>query len=237
MENNENNQMSQEEKEMVLKDTQKYADELKDLEKMQKDISSASRHMEEDSAPKRENYDIEKSRHEIKKKGRVINRRLGYHRRYLYSDVKISNIVLLIIFIVLSILVICKFAIPERTPTSQSNIVATSEAKFGNNIEMKTDSDYKDGVLKVKVTVKNNEKVTIKFNPASIKLKHGDNIYIPALSDKDKAAVSPEGLPANSKAMFTLKYNIDEGSVTNSSLETIVVGGQETCILVTSLGL
>lgn len=237
MENNEHKELS-EEKEMILKDTQKYADELKDLEKMQKDISSASsKHEEEDCAPKREDYNIEKSRHEIKKKGKILDRHLGYHRRYLYSDVKISNIILLIIFIILSVLVICKFAVPERMQTSQSNIIATNESEFGDNIEMTTESDLKDGVLNVKVTVKNNEKVTIRFNPSSIKLKSGDKIYIPVLSDKDKSAVSPEGLPSNSKATFTLKYNINEGSLTNSSLETIVVGGQETCILITSLGL
>lgn len=240
---NENNiqNMPKEERDMLLMDTKKYTDELEELEKLQESISNSddSTKEKDSSDINNEDYDIQSNRKKSKKKDRVINRKLGYHRRYLKSSVKFSNVILLFIFIVLSIMVICKFAVPEKTPTSTSgsNVVATSDAKFGSNIEMETKSVFEDSTLTVDITIKNNEDITIKFNPASIKLDNGENIYIPHLSDADKEAVPVGGLASGATASFKLTYNIDEGSLNNSNLETIIVGNSDTCILITSLGL
>lgn len=238
MENNNENihDLSNEKKDMVLKNTQKYADDLESLEKMHNTVSPE---IEDEQFGEKESYDLKKDREKNRKKERkrVNNRRLGYHRRYLYSDVKISNILLLIIFIVLTIFVIAKYAIPEKSKTSDTNIIEKSVAKFGSNIDILVVPNVKDSHVDIKVTVSNNEASSIKFTPASIKLKSGDNIYIPTLTDKDKAAVPVEGLKRGESASFYLKYNIDKGSIANSSLEAFIIGGSETCVLIASLGL
>ncbi len=234
MDEKKNRELTNEEKQMVLKDTQKYTDELETLEKLHDSMENKEKATNESESEK---YDIEEKRNTVKerKKGREINRKLGYHRRYLSSQVKISNIVLIVLFIILSLLVIGKYAIPQKTLTSNSNISAYTQSKFGQKLELMTETEWIENSLKVKVTFTNNEKINVKFNPETIKLVKGDTIITPALSDKDKEAVSIEGVKPGETVTFSLKYNIDKGSTSNSRLETIVVGDGNTCIIVTSL--
>ena len=79
------------------------------------------------------------------------------------------------------------------------------------------------------------EQSTIKFNPESIKLKKGEAIYVPAISDADKEVVSIEGLRPKETATFTLIFNIDKATATNSTLETVVISDSQTYTIVTSL--
>lgn len=229
-------ELSNEEKKLIFQDSQKYTEELESLEKMHKAVSNDTKVEDNDSNSAKEDYNIEKNRKTVKSKSRTIDRKLGYHRRYLYSNVKISNVILIIIFILMTILVIGKYALPNKVVSS--NTVTSSNTKFGDKIDMKTKVDVNKHNLNIKVEVKNGENTVIKFNPASIKMKKGENIFTPIISDKDKEAVSADGIKPGESVSFSVVYNIEKGSASNSTLETIVIGTHgESCRIIAALGI
>lgn len=233
MENNQ--ELTSEQKEKVLKDTSEYTENLKKLEKMQESMQDGK-----ESEGEKERYDILKERDKIKKdknKSMEVNRRIGFHRRYLYPYVKISNYILLVIFIILSILVTAKF-LPSPTEVSRgdTNIVASSSQSFGNKVEMDAKSSQEKNILSIQVMIYNGEGETIYFNPETIKLRQGETIYMPHINDEDKEKLSNSGLNIDEKVSFTLEYEIDENTAKNATLETIIKGDKETCILITSIG-
>ena len=136
---NKEREITNEEKEMILKETQKYTDKLDELENLHQSIINEDKTEtnKDEEEPKNENYNIEENRKvaKEKKKERRIDRKLGYHRRYLRSQVKISNIVLIILFIVLSCLVIGKYAMPKDTLRSNQSVITTNY-EFGRNIDV-----------------------------------------------------------------------------------------------------
>lgn len=232
------NEISDEEKDMILLDTKRYTDELENLEKMHDSINNENIEFDSKDKSKNEKYDIEKNRTNIKHKERSINRKLGYKRKYLNSDVKISNVVLLIIFIVLSIMVIGKYALPNDLGIGVNNSQIVEEStQFGSQIYVYVGHKYQNDNLIVNMTIENKEKENIKFNPEAIKLINNETIYVPTVSNEHKKLIPTEGIKPNEKVTFDLIFNTNEGSTTNPKLETIVLGNSETCILVTSIGL
>ena len=105
------NRISNEEKEKILKDSQILIDSL---EKENENIQNESTSKESFKT----SYDIDSERKKTKKnkKDKEISRNLGYQRRYLNSSIKISNVILLSIFIILGILVVFKFMAPGMLP-------------------------------------------------------------------------------------------------------------------------
>lgn len=227
-------ELSDEKKELILEDAKKYEEDLKKLEEMQSSLDSEKISSAHDT---NESYNIEQERKNIQqnKQGKVINRKLGYHRRYLSSQIKLSNLVLLSIFLILSLFVAIKYISPYTFHNQPG--ISSHEDYFGNKVMLETSQSYDNGILTVDINITNNEQATIKINPAAIQLLSGENHYIPTVTNLSNSNLQSEGLHSEEKTSFTLSYDIEESDTKDMTLQILVKGSQQSVVIVSGVNL
>lgn len=110
--------ISEEEQETIIKDTDKLIEEMtKNQEDYNQQYDSWKK--EEKKGVKggdSESYDMNKARKNAVKNKEKNQHRLGFHRRYLESPIRISNVVLTIVFIAIAIFLAVCFLTPNVLP-------------------------------------------------------------------------------------------------------------------------
>lgn len=152
---------------------------------------------------------------------------LGYKRSYLKNKINPIVACLVVIFMLGTGYVSYKFLIPDVLVTGFDQNEYIDNSDFGNKVNISTTTNYQDGKLTVKMTVKNDEKIHVLFNPESIKLTMNDVCYMPQVSQEDKEKIDVEGMSAGDSVSLNLVYNVPQFK-DKSSLEILLKGGGQT---------
>lgn len=200
--------------ELELTDAKAYQKQLEELEKSSRELNTVDiiETKEISEEIKEEKVDLLSKRKKLKnskskEKEMIVHRKLGFHRYYLSSPVKIKHVVLLIMIIVMAVLCIGKF-MPYTGHVGQGAVDSGGQI-VGEAVYMRARYvESNDTKVTIDVTVQNKEDSTIHFNPTSFKLYVNDKVYAAEILDED--VVYANGLPADSEKTYQLHFLTDE---------------------------
>lgn len=222
------------EEEVVLKNAEQLQKSVEELQRSAEALNTCDI-IEEKDKDNIERTEILKMSEKRAKKQKVQTKRrfLGHHRYYLHSGVKIKHVVLFILVIAFAILCIGKLMPPK--PNMAVALGITNKSNFGENIEVSViDATYNNNSLLLTVSIQNNEKDKIEYNPTSFIVTFEDKAYSATIIEDSDTDIYANGLESGRTANFTLKYVLPK----NDKLLTLTSSFKsetESCVIKTSV--
>lgn len=249
----ENRPISEEEKKMILKNTDKYRQQLEELEHElateTKEKESTTRqnpnvNLDDDPTkllgPKKETvitkitdkqYDIKGEQKRLRRK--KTYREYGYQRLYLLEKIKVSTMILMVILMILCIVLILRFFSLDMERYSK-NLQETQTTMVCEDITTKLELLNSEGPLEVRLKIKNNSGKPIRLNPNRLVLKDSTSDSFSLHGSGDKAT---QIIKDSKSATITMKYNtkneagfyieviFDDENLEEQCVQSIQIGG------------
>lgn len=107
--------ISEEDKRVILEDSNQILEALKSRDFEEEEEEWQEKKTDENGESS-ETFNMNEARKKAKSKENQYRHRLGFHRKYLYPQTKISNVILCSIFIILAIICFVSFLQPGFMP-------------------------------------------------------------------------------------------------------------------------
>lgn len=249
----ENRPISEEEKKMILKNTDKYRQQLEELEhelatetkeKESKTKQKPNVNLDDDPTkllgPKKETvitkitdkqYDIKGEQKRLRRK--KTYREYGYQRLYLLEKIKVSTMILMVILMILCIVLILRFFSLDMERYSR-NLQETQTTMVCEDITTKLELLNSEGPLEVRLKIKNNSGKPICLNPNRLVLKdstsdsfslHGSGDKATQIIEDGKSATITMKYNTKNEAGFYIEAIFDDENLEEQCVQSIQIGG------------
>lgn len=230
--------LSQEEKELILKDTTAYAKQFSQQVQEgqeQPPVIEEQPRLQGQRSPRKKTriqkeYDIESSRKNIKQyKDRD---KLGYHRWYLKEPVKISTLVLFFLLILCGTGVLFRYFSMDMNRYTKPLIQNTQTVPIVcQNFKLTRQNIYqKDEKTIVTFLVKNNTESAVRINPNRIYLRDTTNS---SFQLEGSASIGTTTLQPGEEVKIQVQYNTLD--ISNKYIECLMESGDQHCVCEISL--